>query len=122
MWPFGKNKYNKQSVNANSIGYTQLDITERFDDNLHLESEEWIKTTPLNLYDSNPEVSGLPSKDTHPEKVYEIAVSLSKLREQFSLLDDGVYCPVCHIANTQLKKLHTPCPECKRPLLRFGWK
>jgi hypothetical protein len=33
----------------------------------------------------------------------------------------GVYCPVCHIANVDLGRLRTPCPQCGRPLLKFGW-
>ena len=121
MWPFNKIKSNEQKGDLNTFKYSQLDITERFDDNLNLGPEDWINTSPLNLNNPNPEASGLPPKNASPEKVYEIATSLSTLREQVSISNDGVYCPVCHIANIQLIKLHTPCPKCGRKLLKFGW-
>lgn len=101
------------------ISYSQLDITESFDDHLRLKPEDWISTVPLNR--SVPKGMGLPLVDASDEEVYKAAVKLSELRESISIPSDGVYCPVCHIANTQLVKLRTPCPKCGRALLKFGW-
>ncbi len=112
---------NNISVPPETIGYSQLDITENFGGNLHLKPDDWIKTLSLNANHPNPESVGLPSKDADVNQIYSIASSLSQLRESMEIPDDGVYCPVCHIANTQLSKLHTPCPECARELLKFGW-
>ncbi len=106
-------------MSPDEIYYSQLDITERFDDNLHLKPEDWISTVPLNK--SVPNGKGLPPVDASDEEVYEAAVRLSQFRESISIPSDGVYCPVCHIANTQLTKLHKPCPKCGRALLKFGW-
>jgi hypothetical protein len=64
---------------------------------------------------------GMPAVDTSADEVYKAADRLSRHRESISIPNDGVYCPVCHIANTQLAKLRTPCPKCGRPLLKFGW-
>jgi hypothetical protein len=101
------------------LSYSQLDITERFDDHLHLKPEDWISTVPLNK--SVPNGKGLPPISASDEEVYQAAASMSELREAISIPSDGVYCPVCHIANTQLAKLHAPCPKCGRALLKFGW-
>jgi hypothetical protein len=120
MWPFDKKK-KQQYANPNTISFSQTDITESVGDNLKLKPEDWITTIPLNLTVPNPEASNLPAKNASPEKIYEIATTLSKIREQISIPSDGVYCPVCHHANIQLQKLHTPCPQCGRALLKFGW-
>lgn len=105
--------------------YSQVDITERFDDHLRLGPEDWIDTIPLNRALqkslSDPQKWGLPALGAPEDDVYEIASGLSALRERLPLSDDGVYCPICHTANTQLKRLRTPCPRCGRPLLQFGW-
>lgn len=106
-------------MSPGDISYSQLDITERFGDNLRLKPEDWIQTIPLNK--SDPKGKGLPPVDARTDEVYKVAEKLSKFRETFSIPKDGVYCPVCHVANTQLAKLRTPCPKCGRPLLRFGW-
>ena len=108
-----------QTLPPGEISYSQLDITERFDDHLHLKADDWIQTVPLNK--SAPNGKGLPPIDAGPDEVYKAAERLSKFRESISIPNDGVYCPVCHIANTQLAKLRTPCPKCGRPLLKFGW-
>jgi hypothetical protein len=108
-----------QTVPVGEISYSQLDITERFDDHLHLKPEDWIATIPLNK--SVPKGKGLPPADASDEEVYQAAAKLSVFRESFAIPSDGVYCPVCHIANTQLARLHTPCPKCGRALLKFGW-
>lgn len=110
-----------ESMAADEIMYSQLDITEQFDDNQRLGKDEWITTTPLNATMKNPESSGLPSPDAGPEEVYRVASKLSELRESIPIPDDGVYCPICHIANIDLEKLRTPCPTCGRELLKFGW-
>jgi hypothetical protein len=122
MWPFNKKpKAKPQTLPPGKISYSQLDITESFGDNARLKPEEWIATIPLNKTTPNGQVSGLPPVDASDEEVYEAASRLSQFRESISILSDGVYCPICHIANTQLDKLRTPCPKCGRALLKFGW-
>ena len=110
-----------EKMAVDSIYYSQLDITERFDDNLNLGADDWIPTTPLNSTTPNPESSGLPSPDANVEEVYRVGAKMSDLRESIPIPNDGVYCPVCHIANIDLAKLRTPCPQCGRGLLKFGW-
>ena len=110
-----------EMVAAESIRFSQLDITERFDDNLSLGVNDWISTTPLNATITESGTSGLPSPDADVEEVYRIASMMSELREALSISSDGVYCPICHIANIDVGKLRTPCPQCGRELLRFGW-
>jgi hypothetical protein len=116
MWPFKKKK-----VDAQTISFSQVDTTERFDDNLNLKSEDWISTTPLNTMIDNPTSMGLPALNANEEEVFRIASELSLLREQIPIPNDGVYCPICHIANVDSDKLRTPCPKCGRALLKFGW-
>lgn len=108
-------------VDPQSLSFSQLDITEQFDDNARLGVNDWISTTPLNTTIPTPENSGLPSPHASEDEVYQVAAQLSELRESLPIPDDGVYCPVCHIANVDLGKLRTPCPKCDRPLLKFGW-
>ncbi len=108
-----------QKLPPGEISYSQLDITERFDDHLRLKPDDWIQTVPLNK--SVPNGKGLPPVDAGADDVYKAAERLSRFRESISIPSDGVYCPVCHIANTQLAKLHAPCPKCGRALLKFGW-
>jgi len=98
---------------------TQLDITERFVDNLRLKPEDWMQTIPLNII--TPNGPGLPPVDPSEETVYEFASRLSQVRESIPIPNDGVYCPICHIANIDISKLRTPCPKCGRALLKFGW-
>ena len=114
-----KSKATTQMMPPGEISYSQLDITERFDDHLHLKAEDWISTVPLNK--SLPNGQGLPPADASADEVYRAAEKLSQFRESISIPSDGVYCPVCHFANIQLGKLRTPCPKCGRPLLKFGW-
>ena len=122
MWPFTKKKATKvEMMPAGEFSYSQVDITERFGDNLRLTPEDWISTVPLNTLPGNSGSKGLPPLGAGVEEVYKIASSLSELRESIPLLDDGVYCPVCHIANVDQSKLRTPCRKCGRPLLKFGW-
>jgi hypothetical protein len=104
-----------------ALSFSQADTTERFDDNLRLGMEDWITTTPSNLTIKNPELAGLPPSGAGPEEVYQVASKLSELRESILIPSDGVYCPICHIANIDLRKLRTPCPQCGRALLKFGW-
>jgi hypothetical protein len=110
-----------ETMDPKSISFSQLDITERFDDNEGLGGDDWITTTPLNATIEDPESAGLPSPDADSEEVYRVASTLSELRESIPISNDGVYCPICHIANVDLGKLRTPCPECGRELLKFGW-
>lgn len=118
---FLRKKSEAQKIDPQELHYSQLDITEAFGDNLRLKPDEWIATTPLNARAPNPESMGLPALNADAETVYAIATDMSAAREQFPGLNDGVYCPICHIANIDLKKLRTPCPKCSRKLLKFGW-
>ena len=117
MWPFKKKKNNP----PRQILYTQLDITEGFADDQGLTSEDWIRTETLNEMTDEPEAMGLPAKGANQDEVYEIASKLSEIRESINPAGDGVYCPVCHIANVNLDLLRQPCPKCGRELLQFGW-
>jgi hypothetical protein len=104
-----------------AMSFSQLDITDRFDDNQNLGADEWITTRPLNATIDNPEASGLPRRDADSEEVYRVASTLSEMRESIPVEGDGVYCPICHVANIDIGKLRTPCPQCGRGLLKFGW-
>jgi hypothetical protein len=122
MWPFKKKlKATTQLMPPGQISFSQLDITESFGDNLRLKPEDWISTVPLNKTTPNGQTSGLPPVDASDGAVYEFASRLSLFRESIPIPSDGVYCPICHIANIELSKLRTPCPKCGRALLKFGW-
>lgn len=110
-----------EMVATDSLMFSQVDITERFDDNLTLGADDWISTTPMNSTIKNPESNGLPTLGADSDEVYRIASGMSKFRESINIPGDGVYCPVCHIANIDLEKLRMPCPKCGRELLKFGW-
>ena len=110
-----------ETMPAEEIGFSQLDITENVDDNQNLGKDEWISTTPLNSRIPNPESAGLPAPGADADEVYRVALAMSVIRESMPLLGDGVYCPICHIASVDLAKLRTPCPQCGRELLKFGW-
>ena len=110
-----------ERIATNEISFSQVDITERFDDHTRLGKEDWIPTVPLNSKIDPQEATGLPPQDAEPDEIYQIASALSELRESIPIPDDGVYCPICHIANRELEKLRTPCPQCGRQLLKFGW-
>lgn len=103
------------------IAFTQLDITERFGDNHRLGLDDWISTTALNSTVDDPESMGLPPSSASPDEVYRVAATMSGIRESIAGLNDGVYCPICHIATVDLGRLRKPCPRCGRELLRFGW-
>ncbi len=108
-------------VDPSEISSSQLDITQHFDDNRNLSVDDWIDTQPMNATIEEPESAGLPAPNTSSEEVYRIASAMSEFREPVSIPNDGVYCPICHIANVELEKLRTPCPQCGRDLLKFGW-
>lgn len=110
-----------QMMTTEAISFSQLDITDRFDDNESLSADEWITTIPLNARIDATNASGLPPRDADSEEVYRVASTLSELRESIPIDGDGVYCPICHIANIDIGKLRTPCPQCGRGLLKFGW-
>ncbi|MFN9986109.1 MAG: hypothetical protein ACK52S_11200 [Pirellula sp.] len=110
-----------ETMDPQQIAFSQLDITERFDDDKSLSHEDWIETTPLNRRIPDPVASGLPSVDADCDEIYRIALTMSELRESIPIDGDGVYCPICHIANIEIEKLRTPCPKCGRGLLKFGW-
>lgn len=118
MWPFRK----KQASATENISFSQVDTTERFDDDQGLGPDDWIATIPLNTLVHDPQSMGLPPLGASHEEVYRVASGLSSVRETVVLPDDGVYCPICHIASVDLGKLRTPCPKCERELLKFGWE
>jgi hypothetical protein len=120
MWPFRK-KQKSAALSSQSMGFSQLDSTERFDDSERLGPEDWIETFALNSRIENPTTMGLPALGTGEDETYRVAAYLSGARDYINIPGDGVYCPICHIANTSLSRLRTPCPKCSRPLLRFGW-
>ena len=64
---------------------------------------------------------GLPPVGACDDAVYRVAERLSRIRESVPIPNDGVYCPICHIANVTPARLRTPCPKCGRELLKFGW-
>jgi len=100
------------------ISFSQVDITDRFGDDQEVGP---VATTPLNATIDDPESLGLPPQNADDEEVYRVAARLSALHESVPIPNDGVYCPVCHIANVDLQRLRMPCPQCRRPLLQFGW-
>lgn len=121
MWPFKKKKPVVQMMPPQQMSFSQVDITERFDDHRSLGADDWIGTSPLNASIPNPQTQGLPLVGASEDETYAAAERLSKLRETIPVPNDGVYCPVCHIANITLSRLRAPCPKCGRPLLKFGW-
>src|SRR5256885_2304296 len=90
--PAPPNKATTQTVPPGEISFSQLDITERFDDHLHSKPDDWIPTAPLNK--SVPNGKGLPPADASADEVYKAAAILSQFRASFSIPSDGVYCPV----------------------------
>ena len=123
MWPFKKKSSEVHPFSAapQQISYSQLDVTEAFGDNLKLGVDDWIGTVPLSGMIPDPDSSGLPPAGAADDDIYRIADAMSRMRESIPIADDGVYCPVCHIANVSLARLRKPCPKCGRPLLKFGW-
>ena len=121
MWPFKKKNRRVDRAPAKMIGFTQLDTTERFGDDLSLDADDWIDTVALNTLVDDGESMGLPAIDASEEEVYSIAAQLSSIRESIEIPNDGVYCPTCHIANVNLSLLRTPCYKCGKELLKFGW-
>lgn len=126
MWPFKRKGKAAEPTSAGQIVggpicVSQVDITERFADDERLGPDDWIATLPMNTIVENPESMGLPPVGADANEVYRVASQLSSLREAIPIPTDGVYCPVCHIANVDIGKLRTPCPKCQRELLKFGW-
>jgi len=121
MWPFKKKNTATKMMPTDQMSYSQLDITDSFGDNEGLSSDDWISTVALNCTTPSGHAMGLPPLDASEEETYQVASKLSQMRESIPIPNDGVYCPICHIANVQLAKLRTPCPKCGRPLLKFGW-
>jgi ssDNA-binding Zn-finger/Zn-ribbon topoisomerase 1 len=126
MWPF-KKKRAPVAMDPRQLSFSQTDVPRSVVDNLSLGPDDWIKTMPINAL--LPEARGLPPLDATEDQIYQVAERLSRLRESLrvsgklshKLSSDGVYCPICHIANTQLSILRKPCPRCGRDLLEFGW-
>lgn len=120
FWPF-KKKAKVEYVDPDTLNYTQLDISEHFDEHLALSTDEWVTTIPINRWIGHDNNGNLPDLNANDHEIYRIAASLSEIRQDFHPLGDGVYCPVCHIANIDFEKLGKECPKCFRPLLAFGW-
>ena len=108
-------------INPAQFKYSQTDITPNGGENTTMGPDDWTPTVAINTQNPHPEAFGLPPKSAAPEKVYEIAAAMSASRGRLGVGGDGVYCPICHIASIDLKKLDAPCPKCGRKLLRFGW-
>jgi hypothetical protein len=121
MWPFDKKPKASVPVPPQQISFSQVDVTDRFGENLSLGPDDWIDTVPLNTSVPDPQSQGLPPLAAAAEETYLVADRLSRLRESIPLPGDGVYCPICHKANVALSPLRTPCPKCGRALLKFGW-
>jgi hypothetical protein len=119
MWPFKKKPV--PTVDPKTIRFTQVDVTERFGDNSTFTVDDWIETVPINTLVPDAEAGGLPGTGATEEEVYSAASRMSQIRESIDLPNDGVYCPLCHIANVDLSRLRTPCPKCGKPLLQFDW-
>jgi len=117
MWPFRK----KRKAPVPAMMYSQADVTGAFGDDQRLGPDDWITSVPLNASTADPVSMGLPPVGADEDEVYRLASKLSELRESIPIPNDGVYCPVCHMANVDLGRLRTPCPQCGRPLLKFGW-
>jgi hypothetical protein len=111
----------RQQSDDMPMSFSQVDSTEGFEDDQNLGADDWISTVPLNRSIQNPETMGLPAIGATVDEVYRIASQLSTFRESISIPRDGVYCPICHVANIDIGKLRTPCPRCGRALLQFGW-
>lgn len=120
MWPF-KKKPKVVSSPPQRVGFSQVDSTEHFGDNQRLGPDDWIDTFPLNSRIQQPTTMGLPPLGASDDDTYKIALYLSGARDLINVRSDGVYCPICHIANTSLGRIRAPCPKCSRLLLRFGW-
>lgn len=119
IWPFSRKQV--EAAPEQPLQFSQVDSTERFGDDKRLGPDDWIQTFALNTRVPNPERMGLPPKGADAETVYRIASKMSELRERIRVPNDGVYCPVCHVANVQIARLRKPCPKCGRGLLKFGW-
>jgi hypothetical protein len=120
------NRTDQTVVDLREVSFTQTDVTKSSVNSLSLGPSDWIETTPINA--SVPEKQrprGLPPLDATEDQIYRIADCGSRLRESIRRSDqlsgDGVYCPICHMANTQLSLLRKPCPRCGRELLLFDW-
>lgn len=136
MWPFKqktednkpqKPEQNIEMVDPLSIKVSQLDMTEHEHAKAGLSADDWAPTIAINTQMTNPEQHGLPPENAGIEVIYATGLNLSALRQNMLLKtdlerDDGVYCPICHIASIDISKLGTPCPKCNRNLLQFGWE
>ena len=120
FWPF-KKKEKVEMIDISTLNYSQVDFTEYFDQNLTLSPDVWVPTVPMNEMLGHDNNGNLPALGSSDHEIYRVALGLSEIREQFQVPDDGVYCPVCHIANVDIAKLGKECPKCARPLLAFGW-
>jgi hypothetical protein len=60
FWPFNK-KENIEQVDPATLNYTQVDITENFDDDLSFTDDDWIKTMHLNNFLGNDNQGNLPA-------------------------------------------------------------
>jgi hypothetical protein len=116
-----KTKKKIERIDLSKVSFTQVDFTESFGDNLKLKPEDWITTIPINSNCPNTESMGLPPLDANSDQVYVIAEYLSLLRGQITGLNDGVYCPICHMANNEIKKLHEFISNCFEVEVKAGY-
>jgi len=120
FWSF-KKKAKVQMMDTADLSFSQVDIIDGLDDGISLSSSDWIETTPINQLIGHDNRGNLPAIDSSDHETYRVALGLSEIRTSFNISGDGVYCPVCHIANIGIEKLGKECPKCERPLLAFGW-
>ena len=67
------------------LSYSQVDVTERFGDNIGLQPDTWVATVPLNSHSSAPEEMGLPPRGASEDDVFGIASALSRVRESSAI-------------------------------------
>src|SRR5947208_2182082 len=84
MWPVKKKTVTTpKTASAEAMSYSQLDITENFDDNLGLTPDEWIPTLPLNKTTRSGWAMGLPPARASEEEIYRLPQSCRRSESQY---------------------------------------
>jgi hypothetical protein len=121
MWPFKRKPRTSDQPPTDALSFSQLGVTETLGSKFRPTENGWVHTSALDEMTPDPQAHGLPPRGASDEAVYAYFDQFSRLRDIFATETDGVYCPICQIANYSIAKLRTPCPKCNRPLLRFDW-